>query len=56
MDKVVIEDYYYTTTMNENVDWMKLTNLLSCFSLSLGPILYIYVYFRNFNSLFGCTY
>ena len=27
-DKVVIGDYYHMTTMNENVNWMKLTHLL----------------------------
>ena len=34
MDKVVIEGYYQMTTMDENVNWMKLTHLLSTFSLN----------------------
>ncbi len=34
MDKVVIEDYYHMTTMDENVNWMKLAHLLSIFILN----------------------
>ena len=34
MDKVVIEDYYRVTIMDENMNWMKLTHLLSLFSLN----------------------
>ena len=29
MDKVIIEDYYHMTTMDENMNWMKLTNQFS---------------------------
>ena len=29
MSKVVIGHYYYVTTMNENVNWMKVTHMLS---------------------------
>ena len=29
MDKVVIKDYYHMTTMDENVNWMELTHMLS---------------------------
>ena len=32
INKVVIEDYYYLTIMDENVNWMELTHLLSIFS------------------------
>ena len=32
MDKVVIEDYYHLTTMDENMNWIELTNLLCQFS------------------------
>jgi hypothetical protein len=31
----VIEDYYYMSTMNENMNWMKLTYMLSIISLNL---------------------
>jgi hypothetical protein len=38
MDKVVIEDYYHTTKMNENMNWMELMHLLSnFFLLTLRP-------------------
>ena len=40
MDKVVIKDYYHTTTMNENVNEMKLTHLLSKLSLNLRALFY----------------
>ena len=36
MDMVFIEDYYHTITMDENVNWMKRTRLLSNFPLNLG--------------------
>ena len=40
-DKVVIEDYHQMTTMDENVNWMDLTHVLSTyFSKPLGPLLY----------------
>ena len=32
----VIEDYYHITTMDEHVNWMKLTYLLSFFSINFG--------------------
>ena len=35
MDRVVIEDYYYTTIADENMNWMKLTHPLSSFPLNL---------------------
>jgi hypothetical protein len=31
MNKIVIEDYHHMTIMDENVNWMKLMNLLSTF-------------------------
>ena len=31
VDMVVVEDYYYNTTLDENVNYMKLTHLLSFF-------------------------
>ena len=47
MDRVVIEDYYHMTTIDENINWMKLIHLSSIFSLDLrGPLLYIYLYFK----------
>ena len=33
---VVIKEHM--TTMDENVNWMKLTHVLSMFSLNLGPL------------------
>jgi hypothetical protein len=39
---VVIEDYDHMTSMNEIVKWMKLTHLLSIFSVSLrGPFVHL---------------
>ena len=39
MDRVVIGDYYYMKIMDENVNWMKLTYLLSIFLYkSYGPL------------------
>jgi hypothetical protein len=29
MDKIVIEDFYHMTTINENMNWMKLTYVMS---------------------------
>ena len=44
MDMVVIVDYYQVTTIDENMNWMKLTRLLSIsFSKPQGPLLYIYL-------------
>ena len=35
---VVITDYYHMTTVDENVNWMKITHILSTFTLNLrGP-------------------
>ena len=33
--KVVIKEYYHMKTMDENVNWTKLTHLLSSFFLNL---------------------
>ena len=39
MDQVVIEDYYHMTSMNENMNQMKLTHVLqSKISLNLSPL------------------
>ena len=46
MDRVVIEDYYHMTTMDENVNPMKQIHLLSNF-----PLKYIYLYFKFLNTL-----
>jgi hypothetical protein len=35
MHKGVIADYYHMTTMDENINWMKLTHLLLIISLNL---------------------
>ena len=35
MDMVAIGDYYHVTTMNEDMNWMKLTHHLSNFPLDL---------------------
>ena len=35
MDKVIIEDYYHMTTMNEDMNWMEQTHPLSNVSLSI---------------------
>ena len=57
MDRVVIENYYYMTTIDENVYWMKLTHLLAIFSLNpRGPFLYVCLYFVILNSLFQCIH
>jgi hypothetical protein len=51
MDTIVIEDYYHMTTMNDNINWMKLTHLLSIFSLTLRvPLLYINLNFKIFRT------
>jgi hypothetical protein len=36
MDEVVVEDYYHVTMMDETMNWMELTHLLSSF-FSLNP-------------------
>jgi hypothetical protein len=52
MNKVVIEDFYHMTTMDENMNWMKLTHSLSKkLSKPYGPLLYIYLYFKILNRL-----
>ena len=39
MDKAIIEDHYHMTTMEENMNLMKLAHLLSIISLNLkGPV------------------
>ena len=44
-NKVVVEDFYHLTTMNESVNRMKLTHLLLTFFFkSFGSLLYIYIY------------
>ena len=35
LDKIVIEDYYQMTIINENVYWMKVAHLFSSFSQNL---------------------
>ena len=35
MDKAVINDYYHMTTMDESMNWMKLTHLMSTISPNL---------------------
>ena len=48
MNKVVIEDYYHMTKMDENILWMKLIYLFLIFSLNLSsPLLYIDLCFKN---------
>ena len=43
MDMVVIKDYDHVTTMGDNVNWMKLTHLLSSFfsKAKLGPFIHL---------------
>lgn len=42
MNKVVVEDYYHMTIVNENMNWMKSTHLLSSISLNLkAPFVYL---------------
>ena len=53
MDKVVIENYYHMTIMDENVNYMELANLSSNYSITLGPP--IYLYFHILDNLFTCT-
>ena len=56
MNKVVIEDFYNMTTIDENMNWMKLTHVLSKKSLNLmAPLLYIYLCFKIINNLSKCT-
>ena len=40
MDKVVIGDYYHMTTMDENVNWITLTHLLSNCALDLRVLFF----------------
>ena len=35
---IFIEDFDHMTTMDENMNWMKLTHLLSIFSLNFKPL------------------
>lgn len=53
MDMVVIKAYYRMTTMKENMNWLKLTRLLSNFYVNLrGSICTVHVpLFQNYNSL-----
>ena len=46
MDKVDIKDYDHMTTMDEIVNWMKLTHLLSISSLNLKAPFCTFVYFK----------
>ena len=50
MDKVVIEHFYHMTTMDENMNWMELTHLLSKKILNLRALLYIYIHTRENNA------
>ena len=58
MGMIVIENYYPTTTMHENMDWMKLTHLESIFfDINLmAPLLHIYLYFKTSKMLIKCTH
>ena len=40
LDRVVVEDYYYTTIMDENVNWMQHTYLISILFLNHKDPLY----------------
>ena len=54
---VVIEDTNHMTIMDENVNWMKLTNLLSLSSLNLRAPYYTSTFTsKKSNSLFRCTH
>ena len=48
MDKVVIQDFYQASTMNENVNQMKLTHLLSNLSLNLRAPFYTSTFTSKF--------
>ena len=57
MDKVVIEEYYHMTTMDENVNWIELAHFLSKNILNpKGPLLYITLNFNILNRLFESTH
>ena len=57
MNNVVIKDYYHMTIIDENVNWKKLTYLLSFFALNpRGPYLYICLCFNILNSLLKRTH
>ena len=51
---VVIEDYYHMTIMDESINWMKLTHLLSTFPLNLRVAFYAYL--EILDTLLKCTY
>ena len=38
LDGVAVEDYYYTTIIDENVNWMQYTYLVSIFSLNIKAL------------------
>ena len=48
LDKVVIEDYYHMTIINENVYYMKLAHLLSNFSQNLRVPFYTSTFTSKF--------
>ena len=59
MDKVIMEDHYHMTTMDENMNWMKPTHMLSsCFSKVEGRMLYnTSTFAANFlKAIFECTH
>jgi hypothetical protein len=49
MDKGVVKHHYYMTTMNENVNKMKLTHMLSKISLNLGAPFCTKISIANLN-------
>jgi hypothetical protein len=58
IDSVVIGDWYHMTTMDENINQMKLTHLLSTFPLKLkGPFntSLIENYAQEEHSQIGCS-
>ena len=55
MDKVFIEHFYHMTAMDENLNWVELTHLLSLFSLNLRAFLYIYIKVLNSLSSINVT-
>ena len=56
MNKVVIEDFYHMTTMDEDVNWMKLTHLLweQIFKPQDPPFVHLHL-LQTFNSLSKCA-
>jgi hypothetical protein len=52
MDMAVIEDYYHMTIMDENMNWMKLTYLLSNFTLNPTTSFAHLRLFQNLKNLF----